>query len=318
MSAGTVRPARREARGLLARHGAAAALGALVLLNVAFTPGFASPATLWTVALQVSTTALVAIGMTFVVATGGVDLSVGAVMAVASVVFATTLPHGAPTAAALAMLAALAFGGGNGLLVGRLGVPPIIVTLAGLVMGRGIAQVIVEGSPLVAFSHPAFERLGKGAWGPVPAPVLVTAALFVAARFLLHRTLFGRWLLATGGNERAARLAGVPVGGVKAAVYAISGLLAGLAGLVETARLAATDAGKIGQGVELDAIVAVVVGGTPLHGGRASLGGTVAGALLMGVLGASLNMRLVPSAWALVLKAALLLGAVWLQRSRGR
>jgi ribose/xylose/arabinose/galactoside ABC-type transport system permease subunit len=235
---------------------------------------------------------LVAIGMTLVIATGGIDLSVGAVMAVSSVVCASSLPHGGLLATALSLLAGLAFGLVNGVLVGRFGILPIIVTLAGLIMGRGIAQVIVEGNPVVAFSAPAFERLGKGAVGPIPVPVLVTGALLAGAVLLLKRTVAGRWIVATGGNERAAALAGIPVARVKGAVYAISGVLAGLAGLIETARLAATDAGKIGLGIELDAIVAVVVGGTPLSGGRASLGGTVVGALLMGVLGATLNMHL--------------------------
>jgi simple sugar transport system permease protein/ribose transport system permease protein len=301
----------------LARYGAALALLALVLVNAALTPGFLALATLWNIGLQVSTTVIVAIGMTLVIATGGIDLSVGAIMAIASVVLATELPHGAVAAATLGLLAALGFGFANGALVGRYGVPPIIVTLAGLIMGRGIAQVIVEGNPLVAFNHPGFERLGQGALGPLPVPVLITGALVAAARLVLKRTTFGRWVIATGGNERAARLAGVPVAGVKLAVYAVSGLLAGLAGLIETARLAATDAGRIGLGMELDAIVAVVVGGTPLTGGRASLQGTIAGASLMGVLTASFNMRLIAPAWSLIVKAAILIVAVWLQRGKG-
>jgi ribose/xylose/arabinose/galactoside ABC-type transport system permease subunit len=276
----------------VATYAAPIALFVLVAVNAISTPGFVSFATVWNVALHVSTATLVAIGMTLVIATGGIDLSVGAVMAVSSVVCASWLPHGGLPAAALSLLAALAFGLANGVLVGRFGILPIIVTLAGLIMGRGIAQVVVEGNPVVAFSAPAFERLGKGAVGAIPVPVLLTGALLAAGVFLLQRTVVGRWIVATGGNERAAALAGIPVARVKVAVYAISGLLAGLAGLIETARLAATDAGKIGLGIELDAIVAVVVGGTPLSGGRASLGGTVVGALLMGVLGATLNMHL--------------------------
>jgi ribose/xylose/arabinose/galactoside ABC-type transport system permease subunit len=301
----------------LNRYGAAAALLALVGVNAIVTPGFLSSRTVWNIALQASTTVVVAIGMTLVIATAGIDLSVGAIMALASVVFATALPHGAPLAVALALLAALAFGVANGLLVGRYGVLPIIVTLAGLIIGRGLAEVIVEGNPLIAFSAPGFERLGRGSFGPVPVPVLVTGSVLAVAVLVLRRTTFGRWVIATGGNERAAGLAGVPVAEVKLAVYASSGLLAGLAGLIETARLAAADAGRIGLGIELDAIVAVVVGGTPLTGGRASLGGTIMGALLMGVLGASFNMRLIAPAWAQVVKAGILVVAVWLQRGRG-
>jgi galactofuranose transport system permease protein len=237
------------------------------------------------------------------------------VMAVASVVFATTLPHGAPVAAALGMLGATAFGVWNGLLIGRYDLPPIIVTLAGLIMGRGIAQVIVEGNPLVAFDDPGFERLGKGSFGPIPIPVLVMAAVLVTAVLLARRTTFGRWVVAIGGNLRAAMLSGVPVARVKLLVYGLSGALAGLAGLIETARLGATDAGRIGLGMELDAIVAVVVGGTSLSGGRAWLGGTAVGALLMEVLSATFNMRLIAPAWGLVVKAAILIVAV---RAQGK
>jgi galactofuranose transport system permease protein len=297
------------------RYGAAIALGALVLFDAIFTRGFLSFPTLWNLTLQASTTILVAVGMTLVIATGGIDLSVGAVMAVASVVFATTLPHGAPVAAALGMLGATAFGVWNGLLIGRYDLPPIIVTLAGLIMGRGIAQVIVEGNPLVAFDDPGFERLGKGSFGPIPIPVLVMAAVLVTAVLLARRTTFGRWVVAIGGNLRAAMLSGVPVARVKLLVYGLSGALAGLAGLIETARLGATDAGRIGLGMELDAIVAVVVGGTSLSGGRAWLGGTAVGALLMEVLSATFNMRLIAPAWGLVVKAAILIVAV---RAQGK
>jgi galactofuranose transport system permease protein len=297
------------------RYGAAIALGALVLFDAIFTRGFLSFPTLWNLTLQASTTILVAVGMTLVIATGGIDLSVGAVMAVASVVFATTLPHGAPVAAALGMLGATAFGVWNGLLIGRYDLPPIIVTLAGLIMGRGIAQVIVEGNPLVAFADPGFERLGKGSFGPIPIPVLVMAAVLVTAVLLARRTTFGRWVVAIGGNLRAAMLSGVPVARVKLLVYGLSGALAGLAGLIETARLGATDAGRIGLGMELDAIVAVVVGGTSLSGGRAWLGGTAVGALLMEVLSATFNMRLIAPAWGLVVKAAILIVAV---RAQGK
>lgn len=297
-------------------HGAAAALLVLLVANALFTPGFVSLATMGNVALQVSTTVIVALGMTLVIATGGIDLSVGAVMAVSSVIGATFLDRGAPVATALAMLAALAVGIGNGVLVAYQQVPPIIVTLAGLIMGRGVAQVLVEGNPLVAFSHPSFERLGKGSVGPVPVPVLVALVLLGIAVALMRHTTFGRWVLATGGNPRAAHLAGVPVSAVKLVTYAASGGLAGLAGLIETARLAAADAGKIGQAMELDAIVAVVVGGTALSGGRANLTGTVIGAVLMGVLTTSFNMHLLSPAWAQMVKAIILVAAVWTQRTK--
>jgi ribose/xylose/arabinose/galactoside ABC-type transport system permease subunit len=294
-----------------------AALVFVVLLNLALTPRFFTTVTLWNVGLQVSTTVLVAVGMTLVMGTGGIDLSVGSVMAVASAVTAMLLPNGVWIASAAGLAVALAAGSANGVLVARLRIPPIIVTLAALIIGRGAAQVIVAGSPLVAFSNPSFELLGKGRVGPVPVQVFLTAVVVVLAALAMRWTTYGRYVVAIGGNERAATLAGVAVTRVKVVTYAVSGLLAGLAGLVVTARLGATDAGTIGQGMELDAIAATVVGGTALSGGRASIGGTVVGALLMGVLTTTLAMHFVPYAWGLVVKALILLVAVFVQRRRG-
>jgi ribose/xylose/arabinose/galactoside ABC-type transport system permease subunit len=184
-----------------------------------------------------------------------------------------------------------------------------------LIAGRGVAQVMSAGQ-LIPFNSPTFESLGKGHVGPVPVQVLVMAALFVAALFVMRDTSFGRYVVATGGNEAAARLAGVNVSRTKLAVYAISGVLAGVAGLIETARLAASDAAKVGLNIELDAIAAVVVGGTPLTGGRATVAGTLVGALIMQVITTSFNMLLIPYSWSLVLKAIIILVAVYAQRPR--
>jgi ribose/xylose/arabinose/galactoside ABC-type transport system permease subunit len=297
--------------------GAFAALVFVVILDALVTPHFISAATLWNVGLQISTTVLVATGMTIVVATGGIDLSVGSVMAVASAVAAMLLPIGVGTAIAGGVGVALVIGLTNGLLVARLRVLPIIVTLAMLIIGRGAGQVIVAGSPLVTFTSPRFEYLGKGHLGPVPVPVLITAVVAVLLLLVVHATTFGRYVVAIGGNERAAALAGVPIARVKVLAYVLSSALAGVAGLVVAARLGATDPGTIGQGTELDAIAATVVGGSTLAGGRASIGGTVVGSLLMGVLTASFAMHLVPYAWGLVVKALILVVAVYLQRPKG-
>lgn len=297
--------------------GALAALVVVVVVDALLTPHFLSASTLWNVALQISTTVLVATGMTIVVATGGIDLSVGSVMAVASAVAAMLLPTGVAAAIAGSLAVALAIGATNGLLVAKVGVLPIIVTLAMLMIGRGAGQVIVAGSPLVTFTSPRFEFLGKGHVGPVPAPVLLTALVVVLLALVMHQTTFGRYVVAIGGNARAAALAGVPIDRVKVFAYLVSSILAGLAGLVVAARLGATDPGTIGQGSELDAIAATVVGGTTLAGGRASIAGTLVGSLLMGVLTATFAMHLVPYAWGLVVKALILVAAVFLQRPRG-
>ncbi|HEY0547349.1 MAG TPA: ABC transporter permease [Pyrinomonadaceae bacterium] len=311
--------ARRGLTGLAAlgpTYGALAALVLLLLFNIIFTPNFVAANNLWNILLQVSPTALVAIGMTMVIATGGIDLSVGSVMAIASALCATMLGHGVGVAVLLAMLAALAVGLFNGSLISFFRIQPIIVTLALLITGRGVAQVMSEGGQLIQFSNPTFEFLGKGYLGPVPVQVVIMVLVTAAAICLMKATSFGRYIVAVGGNEAAARLSGVKVVRTKIAVYAISGLLAGLAGLIETARLGASDAAKVGLNIELDAIAAVVVGGTPLTGGRATVWGTIIGALIMQVITTSFNMHSIPFSWSLVLKAAIILIAVYIQRPK--
>jgi ribose/xylose/arabinose/galactoside ABC-type transport system permease subunit len=302
-------------------YGALLALILLVFLNLAFTQNFAAWNNLWNILLQVTPTMLVAVGMTFVIATGGIDLSVGSVMAVASALAAINLELGVGVAILLALSVSLALGAFNGALIAGFGIQPFIVTLAMMISGRGIAQVISRGGQLIPFSNPAFEYLGKGYVGPMPFQVLVMLLLIAAAIFLLRVTGFGRYLLAVGGNQAAARLSGIRVHRTKIAVYAISGSLAGLAGLVEAARLGASDAARVGLNIELDAIAAVVVGGTPLSGGRATVLGTVVGALIMQVLTTSFNMgplglSPLPFSWSLVSKATIIVLAVYIQRPK--
>ncbi len=296
-------------------YGALLALILLVIGNALFTTNFATASNLWNILLQVSTTVLVAVGMTMVIATRGIDLSVGSVMAIASALAATQIDRGVGVAIFAALIVALGVGALNGALISGFRIQPIIVTLALLITGRGVAQVIAGGQ-LVPFSNPTFEYLGKGYVGPVPVQALIMVIVVALAIFVMRTTSFGRYVVATGGNEAAARLAGIKTHRTKIAVYAISGLLAGLAGLIETARLGASDAAKVGVNIELDAIAAVVVGGTPLTGGRATIIGTLIGALIMQVITTSFNMLLIPFSWSLVLKAAIILIAVYVQRPK--
>ncbi len=297
-------------------YGALAALVVLVLFNAIFTSNFATTSNLWNLLLQVSTPLIVAIGMTLVMATGGIDLSVGSVMAMACTIAGTSLDHGAGTAIAIALAVAVLVGLFNGAIVSLLGIPPFIVTLAMMVMGRGIAQVISHDGELVNFSNPAFESLGRGYVGPVPVQVLIAALVVGLALFAYRATVFGRYVLAIGGNEPAARLAGVRVHATKIAVYVVAALLAGLAGLIETARLGTTDAANVGRAMEFHAIAMALIGGTSLAGGRATLAGTVVGALIMTVITASFTMRGVNYSWSLVVEAGIILFAVFIQRPR--
>jgi simple sugar transport system permease protein/ribose transport system permease protein len=296
--------------------GAVAALVILVLANSLFTPNFATAGNLWNVLLQVSTVLLVATGMTLVIATGGIDLSVGSVMAVSAAIAAVLMDRGLAVAIPVALIGALAVGMLNGALIARLRVQPIVVTLATLIAGRGLAQVISNDGELVTIGDPTFALLGRGHVGPLPVQVIVALVVVAATAMLLRSTPFGRYVLAVGGRPAAARLAGVPVNRTLITVYAASALLAGLAGLIEAARLGASDGAKIGLNVELDAIAAAVVGGTALSGGRATVWGTVVGALVMQVIATSFNMLLVPYSWSLALKAAIILLAVYLQRPK--
>lgn len=296
--------------------GALVALIVLVVANSLFTPNFATAGNFWNVLLQLSVTLLVSVGMTFVIATGGVDLAVGSVMAISAAVAAVTVDQGLWIAIPLALAAGMAVGLLNGAFVSYFKVQAIVVTLATLLAGRGLAQIINRDGALLTIEDPGFLALGRGHVGPLPVQVLIAAIVVALAVFLLRSTPFGRYVLAAGGNPAAARLAGVPVNRTVVSVYVLSGLLAGMAGLIEASRLGASAAAKIGQGAELDAIAAVVVGGTLLSGGRATLLGTVVGALIMQVIATSFNMLLIPYSWSLAFKALIILVAVYLQRPR--
>jgi galactofuranose transport system permease protein len=299
-------------------YGAAAALVIIVLLNGFFTPNFADIDNFRNILVQVTPTMLVAIGMTFVIATGGIDLSVGSVMAVASAVAAISLEFGALPAILLGLIAAVLLGAFNGWLIASFNIQPIIVTLALLISGRGVAQVISNGGQLIPFSDPAFEFIGKGSVASVPMPIILMTVIVGVAAFVLRATIFGRYVLAVGGNERAAHLSGVSVVGTKITVYALSGLLAGAAGLIYTARLGASDASQVGLNIELDAIAATVIGGTALSGGKSTVVGTVVGAFIMQVISTSFNMRGYSYPYSLVTKAFIILFVVYLQRTRSQ
>jgi galactofuranose transport system permease protein len=297
-------------------YGALAALVILLLLNSIFTPNFFDVSNFRNILLQVAPTVLVAVGMTLVIATGGIDLSVGSVMAIASAVAATQLDLGAGVAVLLALAVAACAGAFNGALISGFRIQPIIVTLALLISGRGVAQVLSRGGQLIPFSNPSFEYLGKGTPAGVPVQVIVMLAVVAVAVFVMRATAFGRYVVAVGGNEAASRLAGIKIHRTKIMVYALSGLLAGLAGLIETARLGASDAQKVGLNIELDAIAATVVGGTPLTGGRATMLGTLVGALIMQVITTGFVMNGISYSWSLVIKAAIIIVAVYIQRPK--
>ncbi|GBF06362.1 inner-membrane translocator [Deinococcus aerius] len=303
-----------------------AALGALVLLflfNALFTPHFLSVQTLNVNLTQVATIVIVAVGMTLVIASGGIDLSVGALMAISGALAPMLFlhpPFGSPAlgillAFTVPVLVAGVFGLFNGTLVTRFGIQPFIATLILFIAGRGIAQVMTNGQ-LQTFSNTTFQYIGLGRPFGIPFQVILMLVIVALFAWIMARTVFGRYVLAVGGNERAAGLAGVPVRRVKLLVYGISGLLAGIAGLIVIAINSSSDANQVGLNMELDAIAAVAVGGTALTGGRATIIGTLLGALIIQLIRFTLLAKGVPDAAALVVKAAIILLAVYVQRQQ--
>ncbi|HEX9726884.1 MAG TPA: ABC transporter permease [Gemmatimonadales bacterium] len=337
-------------RTWVSRYGVGIALVALVLLAAIGVPGFFSRDNLTTVLLHVSINAILALGMTFVIVTAGIDLSVGSVLALAGVLTAATLTNGSLLGAigvAGTVVVAMAIGLGtgvaagmvNGAVIARFGVAPFMVTLAAMTIARGAARLFTGGVPIgfPGTGDPAFDAkvaaldalnvLGGGRI-PVPGlprgfpvPAVIMLLLAVAAVFVLTRTRFGRYVYAVGGNEEAARLAGVPVGAVKLGVYAIAGGCAGLAGvlLVGQLRSGGPDAGAL---YELNAIAAAVIGGASLFGGVGTAAGALIGALIIGVLNNALDLLGVQSFWQEIVKGTIILLAVlfdvWTKRGSVR
>jgi ribose/xylose/arabinose/galactoside ABC-type transport system permease subunit len=288
----------------------------LVIFNLIITPNFASVATLSTLLITVSPIVLVSLGVALAIGTEGIDLSVGSVMALASAFLPLYLGYGWAVGLSVALLVGALAGLVNGSLVAFVGVQPIIATLAMLVGGRGLAQIFAGGQSLLV-TDPVILWLGQGRPFGIPAPVIVAVAAVLVVGFLVKRTTFGRYVVAIGGNRSASYLSGHPVRRTLLAVYVISGLLAALAGVVATARLGASDPSNIGLLIELSAITAVVVGGTPLSGGRVKVLGTVMGALLIQLISNTFIANNLPFTWAQVLTAAIILVAVYVQKGRG-
>jgi len=298
--------------------GTFAGLVALCLVLWAATPHFLTVSNLLNVLEQTSINAIVAVGMTYVIISGGIDLSVGSVLAVSGIVLALALEGGVPAPAAivLALATGTACGLANGVLItfGRL--PPFIATLGMMSVARGAALMLAEGRPISGFSE-GFRALATARVLVVPAPVLLTAVVYLVAHFVLVRTVFGRATYAIGGNEEAARLSGVHVRFHKTAVYGVAGLTSAVAAILLTARLNSAQP-TAGTMYELDAIAATVIGGTSLLGGEGTLVGALIGALIMGVLRNGLNLLNVSSFFQQVVIGAVIIGAVLIDMSLKR
>ncbi|HEX2855151.1 MAG TPA: ABC transporter permease [Opitutaceae bacterium] len=304
-----------------------AGLVALVLLNLTKNTSFlnvtlldghlyGTPVDIFT---QGSRTMLLALGMTLVIATGGVDLSVGSIVAIAGAVCAILLRdgHGLAITIASALAVGLAAGSVNGVLVARLGIQPIVATLILMVAGRGIAQLVVGGQ-VVFITNKSFEFLANGFVLGLPVAPLLVGAMYLVTHFFLRRTATGLFIEAVGDNETASRFAGLGAARVKTLAYIFCGACAGITGVFAAANVRAGDAYRLGENAELDAIFAVVVGGTALTGGRFSILGSFLGALLIQTLTTTMYNLGVPPAVAPVPKALLIIGVSLLQSEKFR
>ena len=308
------RPQGSDLTPLLARLAPLGALLVLFAVMAALVPGFLTVPNLTNVARQVSINAIIASGMTLIIITAGIDLSVGSLVALTGCVAMIAL--NGTDSDFLGLLVGIAIGGlagaMNGSLVAFARLPAFVVTLGGLTIFRGLALTITQGQPIIRFEG-AYKWLGQGVLLGLPVPVWIMIIVVLAIHFLLSRTTVGAHVYAVGGNETAARLSGVRVERVKFMAYIISGLLTGLAGMILMARLSSAQPAS-GEMFELDAIAAVVLGGTSLSGGRGTVWGTLIGALIIGILNNSLNLLGVSSFYQLVAKGVIILLAVFVDQ----
>lgn len=315
---GKVTEAKPRRLGIGQKLGPLAGLFAIVLVVSIMEPDFLTLNNLFNILRQVSINALIAFGMTFVILTGGIDLSVGSILALSSAFVAGLMTDG--TSALIAVLAGLivgaVMGALNGMVISLGKVAPFIATLATMTIFRGLTLVYSDGKPITGLSQGGwFELFGRGYFWIFPVPVLTMLIAFAVLYFILKKTTFGRYTYAIGGNEEAAKLMGIQVNKVKIMIYSLSGLMAALAGIILTSRLNSAQP-TAGTSYELDAIAAVVLGGTSLSGGRGWIVGTLIGALIIGTLNNGLNLLGVSSFFQLVVKGLVILFAVLADRKQ--
>ncbi|EDP67216.1 ribose ABC transporter permease [Carnobacterium sp. AT7] len=292
------------------------ALIVLIILVTIVNPSFIAPTNLLNLLRQVSTNALIAFGMTFVIITGGIDLSVGSTLALSSALMAGAIASGLDPilAMVLSLLTGTIFGAVNGLLITKGKMAPFIATLATMTIYRGLTLVYTDGNPITGIGDSfIFKFVGRGYLLGIPFPVVLMIISFILLYILLHKMTFGRKTFAIGGNEKASFIAGIKNDRIKTGIYALSGLMASLAGIIITSRLDSAQP-TAGTSYEMDAIASVVLGGTSLSGGRGRLVGTLIGALIIGTLNNGMNLLGISSFYQQVVKGIVIIIAVLLDR----
>lgn len=312
------RPSKRGSRDLAQVAGILPILVIIGILFAFLTPNFLTAGNLVNIIRQASINIVLATGMTFVILTGGIDLSIGSILGVSAVVAVLTslIPGLGWAALPVALLAGLLMGLINGALIAYLDLPPFIVTLGALTGWRGVAYLVANGTTVLNRNLP-FAWIGNEYVGPVPWLVIIALLTVAISWFILRRTVLGVQIYAVGGNPRAARLTGIKVDRVLLFVYGASGLLAGLAGVMSASRLYSAT-GMLGTGYELDAIAAVILGGTSFTGGIGTILGTLVGALIIAVLNNGLTLLNMSYFWQLVVKGLVIIVAVTIDSLRRR
>ncbi len=286
----------------------------LIALFVAFSiasANFLTESNIFTVLRQVSMFGIAAVGMTFVILIGGIDLSIGSIITLVNVVCAylmVNMKFNIPVAIIVSLLLALGIGALNGFMISRMRMPAIIATFATQIIFEGLAYIICGGVPIYGFNE-AFKIIGQGYVGPVPVPVIIMGVCFALGAFILHKTFFGRYFYAVGGNEDASRLSGIKVRSVKFWIYCLSGLFAGIAGVVMLSRTNSAQP-TAGKGFEFDVITCVVLGGVSVSGGFGRIANVIAGTMIIGILTNGMILMNIDTYMQMVVKGIVLILAV--------
>jgi len=302
-------------------YGAAISLGALLLFNIIFTQNFLKASTFLTIIKQATPILFTTIGMTLVISSGGTDISAGSMMAFAGEITAISLHSGEPFAFAImkALIFCLLVGIFNGILIAKVGVQPIILTLVMQIVVRGVTVILVKSTVYAVNGYPAVKWLGLGKlFGNVPSQLLFFVLASVLGIFIINKTVFGKYVEAIGESSTAARLSGIKTVMVIISVYALSALFAGVGGILEMARNGAMDPNELGKLYEMDAIAGVAIGGTPMKGGKAKVIGSIMGCVLMIMIGTTVNMNGVPYSASNVIKAAIIIFSLTIQKESSK
>lgn len=308
-----------KANDFIRKFGLLIIISLMVIIMSFISPVFMTKSNIINILRQVSVNGILAIGLTFVILTGGIDLSVGSLFAVTGVISGSLLVSGASpfTAILIGILASVTFGVLNGILISYFNLPPFIATLATQTIGRGFALVYSNGKPYTILDK-QFLNIGKGNFIGVPIPIWILIIVCIVAFVILNYTTFGRYIFAVGGNRNAAKLSGVNIKMVECMTYVIAALLSGIGAIILTARISSGQP-TAGEGYELDAIAAVAIGGTSMSGGIGNLQGTVMGFIIIGLISNSLTLLNVSSFYQQIVKGIIILVAVLIDmRTKGK